>query len=142
MLIELFLIGLVVGFIYYEWSGISPGGVIAPAYFALFINQPLKIVNTLLLAVIIYFILRYLSARLILYGRRRLLLALLLSFLLKMAVSLWLQPALQIQLDLQSIGYIIPGLIANEMLRQKVVPTILSLGIVTLFVTLLGLVLL
>jgi hypothetical protein len=33
--------------------------------------------------------------------------------------------------ELVSIGYIIPGLIANEMVRQKPVKTILSLGIVT-----------
>jgi hypothetical protein len=39
-----------------------------------------------------------------------------------------------LKLDLHSIGYIIPGLIANEMGRQKIVSTLLGLGIVTLIV--------
>jgi len=34
-------------------------------------------------------------------------------------------------IDLKSIGYIIPGLIANEIARQKLVLTLSGLGIVT-----------
>ena len=47
MTIELFIIGLIVGFLFFEITGISPGGVIAPAYIALFINQPSKIAMTI-----------------------------------------------------------------------------------------------
>ncbi|MEA1898105.1 MAG: poly-gamma-glutamate biosynthesis protein PgsC [Bacteroidota bacterium] len=132
MIVELFLIGLIVGFIFYEFVGVSPGGVVAPAYFALFIFQPDKILVTLVLSLVIFFIIRFLSSHLIIYGRRKLLLALVLGFLLKLAIDLIIQPMPLIRLDLQSIGYIIPGLIANEMSRQKVVPTLLSIGIVTL----------
>jgi hypothetical protein len=35
---------------------------------------------------------------------------------------------------LQSIGYIIPGIIANEIGRQKMAPTLLGLGIVTVII--------
>lgn len=132
MIIEIFLIGLIAGFIYYEFVGISPGGVIAPAYLALFILQPGKILVTLVLAIIIYYIIKLLSARLILYGRRKLLLALVLGFLLKLVIDLVIQPMPVIRFDLQSIGYIIPGLIAHEMSRQRVVPTLISIGIVAL----------
>ena len=34
-------------------------------------------------------------------------------------------------MDLQTIGYLIPGLIANEMVRQKPLPTLAALVIVT-----------
>ncbi len=132
MITEIFLIGLVLGFLFYEMVGISPGGVVAPAYLALFIFQPEKIAMTILLSLIILFILRTLSKHLIIYGRRKLLLALILSFTLKLLIDIYLQPLSAIKFDLQSIGYIIPGLIANEMTRQKVVPTLLSLGIVSL----------
>lgn len=132
MITEIFLIGLVLGFLFYELVGISPGGVIAPAYFALFIYQPEKIAMTVLLSLVIFIIIKGLSQHLIIYGRRKLLLALLLSFALKLLIDLYLQPLNAIKLDLQSIGYIIPGLIANEMTRQKIIPTLLSLGIVTL----------
>ena len=132
MITEIFLIGLVVGFLFYEFVGISPGGVVAPAYFALFVFQPNKIVMAIILSLIVFLLIEFLSKHLIIYGRRKLLLALLLSFLLKLCIDIYLQPLSAIKLDLQSIGYIIPGLIANEMTRQKIVPTLLSLGIVTI----------
>ncbi len=134
MIVELFVIGLIIGFLFYELTGLSPGGVIAPAYLALFINQPGKIGMTLLLALLIYLLIRLMSARLILYGRRKFLLAVLLGFFLKLFIENLVQPLPPVRLDLQSIGYIIPGLIAHEMGRQKPVPTLLSLGIVALLI--------
>jgi gamma-polyglutamate biosynthesis protein CapC len=134
MVIEALFIGLVLGFIYYELVGVSPGGVIAPGYIALFIKQPNKILMTLIIALIVLSLIQVLSKYLILYGRRKLLIALLLGFCCKLVVELWIQPMSVVTLDLQSIGYIIPGLIANEMSRQKVLPTLLSLGIVSILV--------
>ena len=134
MMLQLFIIGIIVGFIFYELTGISPGGVIAPAYCAMFIYDPWKIGMTLLLAMAVFIIIKYLSGRLILYGRRRFLLAVLIGFLLKLLIETQIQPMDMIKVDLQSIGYIIPGLIANEMGRQKVTSTLLGLGIVTLLV--------
>ena len=134
MIIESFFIGLIIGFLFYEIVGISPGGVIAPAYFALFIHQPGKIAVTVLIAVLVWLIILFLSRWLIIYGRRKLLIALILGFLLKLFFEFKLQPLTGFQIDLQSIGYIIPGLIANEMVRQKVLPTLAALGIVTVLI--------
>jgi poly-gamma-glutamate biosynthesis protein PgsC/CapC len=134
MVIETLFIGLIVGFIFYELTGISPGGVIAPGYFALYIHQPAKIVVTVIIALAVWGLLDYCSRNFIVYGRRKLLLALLLSFSLKIIVEQWIQPLPQVSFDIQSIGYIIPGLIANEMSRQRFIPTISALGIVTVVV--------
>jgi gamma-polyglutamate biosynthesis protein CapC len=134
MTVQLFIIGMIVGFLFYELSGISPGGVIAPAYLALSIRQPDRIIMTIVLSLLIYFIIRYLASNLILYGRRKFLLAVVLSLFLKLLIDTQIQPAALTTIDLQSVGYIIPGLIANEMGRQKITSTILSLGIVTLLV--------
>ena len=131
MIIESFFVGLIIGFLFYEIVGISPGGVIAPAYFALFIHQPGKIVVTVFIAVIVWLIILFLSRWLIIYGRRKLLIALILGFLIKLLIEYKLQPLAGFQIDLQSIGYIIPGLIANEMIRQRILPTLVALGIVT-----------
>lgn len=131
MVIESLFIGLIVGFLFYELVGYSPGGVVAPGYLALFVGEPLRILTTVVLAVIVWSLLELLSARLIVYGRRRFLLALLLGFCGKFALDYWVQPAVGLTLDLQSIGYIIPGLIAHEMVRQRPFPTLASLGIVT-----------
>ena len=134
MIIQLFIIGLVVGFIFYELTGISPGGVIAPAYCALFIYEPGRIIMTIVIALAVFLIIHFLSGSLILYGRRKFLLAVLLSFFLKLFIDTVIQPVDVIKIDLQSIGYIIPGLIANEISRQKVLPTLFGLGIVTLII--------
>jgi poly-gamma-glutamate biosynthesis protein PgsC/CapC len=134
MIIQLFIIGLIVGFIFYELTGISPGGVIAPAYLALFIYEPDKIIMTIVLSLLIFLIIRFLSSHLILYGRRKFLLAVVLSFFLKLLIETQIQTLDIVKPDLQSIGFIIPGLIANEMGRQKIVPTLLGLGIVTLII--------
>ena len=134
MILQLFIIGLVVGFLFYELTGISPGGVIAPAYFALFIYDPERIIVTIVLALAVCLIIKFLSSYLILYGRRKFLMAVLLSFFLKLFIETQIQPMEVMKLDLQSIGYIIPGLIANEMGRQKIVSTLLSLGVVTLII--------
>lgn len=134
MILELFIIGLVVGFLFYEFVGISPGGVVAPAYLALFMYQPDRIFVTILLSLVVFIIIRYLSSHLILYGRRKFLMAILLSFFLKLLIESQIQAIPTLNFSIESIGYIIPGLIANEMGRQRVVPTLLSVGIVTLLV--------
>ncbi len=134
MIIETLFIGLVVGFLFYELSGVSPGGVVAPGYIALFIHEPGRILMTVLIALAVWGLLELSSRHLIVYGRRKLLLALLLSFSLKLLVELWIQPLQQLPFDIQSIGYVIPGLIANEVSRQRLVPTISALGIVTAIV--------
>lgn len=134
MIIESFFIGLIIGFLFYEFVGISPGGVIAPAYFALFIHQPGKIAVTVLIAVVVWLLILYLSGWLIIYGRRKLLIALVLGFIIKLLFEFKLQPLTGFQIDLQSIGYIIPGLIASEMVRQKALPTLSALGIVTILI--------
>ena len=142
MIIKLFIIGLVVGFIYYEITGISPGGIIAPAYLAMFIHNPLRIAVTLSIAILVFICLKYLSSVTILYGRRRFLLAVILGFFFKLLIDYLIQPNIAIGFDLQSIGFIISGLIANEMYRQKIIPTILSTGIVTLIVVLISMIVL
>jgi poly-gamma-glutamate biosynthesis protein PgsC/CapC len=138
---ELFLVGLVVGFLYYEVTGYSPGGVVPPAYFALFMHQPGRVAVTVGLALVVFLAVRFLQSRTFLYGRRRLLTTLLLGFAAKWLLERWLAPALSAPFEVQAIGFVIPGLLANDMVRQKVLPTVLSVGIVTVLTALIGLLL-
>jgi poly-gamma-glutamate biosynthesis protein PgsC/CapC len=129
-------IGVMVSFVFYEMVGFSPGGIVVPGYVALFLDQPIRIVITLLVALLTYCAVKILSNYIILYGRRRFLTMVLVSFLLK-----WLIEEMIIKMpisgvELRSIGYIIPGLIANEMRRQGIFPTIYSLAIVSILVRL------
>ncbi len=136
MIVEYYFIGLIVGFLFYELTGISAGGVIAPAYFSLFIFFPERIITTLGIAFLVWGILIFLSNHLIIYGRRRLLLAMVLGFALKISIESLFGSIGDLNLEIHSIGYIIPGLIANEMMRQKVLPTISAITIVTALISL------
>jgi poly-gamma-glutamate biosynthesis protein PgsC/CapC len=121
MVPELFLIGLVAGFIYYEFVGISPGGVIPPAYFALFLHEPERIMVTVALSLVVYGVVRLLQRYTFLYGRRRLLFALLAGFVVKWLAEGLLAPNVSTPFEIHAVGYLIPGLIANDMVRQRVV---------------------
>lgn len=141
MVPELFILGLVAGFLYYEWTGVSPGGVIPPAYFALFLHQPDRMAVTIALALVVCAAVRLLQRHTFLYGRRRLLATLLLGFAAKWLAEMVVSPAVSAPFEIHAIGYVVPGLIANDMVRQRIMPTILSLGTVTIVVALAGMLL-
>ena len=129
-------IGVMVSFAFYEVVGFSPGGIVVPGYIALFLDQPIRILVTLLVALLTYFSVKILSNYIILYGRRRFLTMVLVSFLLKWLIEEMIIKMPLSSIELRSIGYIIPGLIANEMRRQGIFPTIYSLAIVSILVRL------
>ena len=129
-------IGIVVSFAFYEIVGLSPGGIVVPGYIALFLDQPIRILVTLLAALLTYFIVSKLSNYIILYGRRRFLAMILIGFLLKWLIEEIIITIPISGIELRSIGYIIPGLTANEMRRQGILPTLYSLATVSIIVRL------
>jgi poly-gamma-glutamate biosynthesis protein PgsC/CapC len=128
MIAEAIGIGLVISLIFSEILGLAAGGMVVPGYIALYLDQPLRIMGTLLAASAAFLLVRFLSHFMIIYGRRRLVLVILLGFLFGY-VSRQI-PLIEMKdeaLALQAIGYIIPGLIANWMERQGVVETITTM---------------
>ena len=109
-----------------ELVGLSPGGIIVPAYFALYVDSPLRLLGTLALSFLCLGIVNLLSRHMILYGRRKYTVYLLTGILLKALAALLGHGTIV------SVGTLIPGILAHEMERQKPLPTLLSLGIVTL----------
>jgi hypothetical protein len=68
--------------------------------------------------------LKILSRYVLIYGRRRIVVTVLLGFTFgALSRLLALRPA-GVALDLSTIGYVLPGLIANWMERQGVLPTL------------------
>ena len=136
MIFQAIGIGIAIGFLFYELVGLSPGGIVVPGYLALFMDQPWRIVLTISIAVLTYCIVLFISNYLILYGKRRFLSMILISFVVKWVVENFLFQLPMVSIEIQSIGYIIPGLLANEMRRQGVCPTLLATAIVTILVRL------
>jgi poly-gamma-glutamate biosynthesis protein PgsC/CapC len=136
MIFQAIGIGIIIGFLFYEVVGLSPGGIVVPGYLSLFIDQPGRIVLTIGIALLTYYTVLFLSNHLILYGKRRFLSMVLISFIVKWLVEGFLFQLPIVNVEIQSIGYIIPGLLANEMRRQGVCPTLLATAIVTILVRL------
>jgi len=51
MIFETLFIGLILAFFYVELMDIYPGGIIVPAYIALYLDQPLRVLATIFIAV-------------------------------------------------------------------------------------------
>lgn len=128
---DLLLLGILVGLIFTELTDLSPGGIIVPAYFAMYAYDLSRLSGTILLAFLCVFFVRFFSKYMILYGRRRYSVYLLVGIALKYLVSFLGAGAAF------SIGSLIPGILGRELERQRAIPTLLSLGIVTLIIRLL-----
>ena len=129
---ELIFAGIIVSLLFTELTGISPGGIVVPAYFVLYWDDPIRMALTLFIAGLCMLIVRLLSRYMILYGRRRFAMYLIVGMVLKyLFASLYRASPIAIPNLSLSIGYIIPGLIASDAERQGIVPTLLGLGIVT-----------
>ena len=136
LLTEAIAIGLVLGFLAYERIGLSPGGFVVPGYLALYLDRPLMVASTLILAWATHLIVEGISRFAIVYGRRRFMLCLLTAFAGQWLIELaaWRTGIVPVEMD--AIGYIIPGLIANEISRQRFVPTVCMLVVLAVAVRL------
>jgi poly-gamma-glutamate biosynthesis protein PgsC/CapC len=135
MLYRTIAMSVVLGFIFSEFLGIATGGLVSAGYLAFFMGSPLRAVATLAVAVLIYLVTRLLEKRVIIYGRRRFMTVILLSIILTWVVEQIARTGIT-GLDIRMVGFIIPGLIANDMLRQGVVKTLAATCIVAIAIRL------
>ena len=120
-------IGMVLSLLATETLGVTAGGIIVPGYIAMHMNleNSSMIVATFGISIITFLIIKILSHFILIYGKRRLVLALLLGFLLGYLTRLDNKLLSDLtNMDFMVIGNIIPGLIANWMDRQGVLRTI------------------
>ncbi len=118
-------LSIILGFICTEFLGILTGGMISAGYLALFFEQPFRILSTVILAIIVYLIVKLFSNFLILFGRRRFMLTIIIGLIMSVVVEKAFILMTDINQDMRIVGYIIPGLIANDMLKQGVLKTLL-----------------
>ena len=118
-------IGMVLSLFLTETLGVTAGGIIVPGYIALNLESPERLVITFGISIITFLLIKLLSQYIMVYGKRRLVLALLIGFLLGyLSRSENIITAGLGTTDFMVIGNIIPGLIANWMDRQGVLRTI------------------
>ncbi len=128
-------LGLVVSMLSAEWLGLVAGGLVVPGYIALFWNKPMQIVGTVISALIALFFLKLISKKTFVYGRRRLVLTILLGFIFGSLLRLIAEKTIPAGwLSFDPIGYVIPGLLAYWMEKQGFWETISGMVIASVIV--------
>ena len=117
-------LGIAVSLLVSEVVGVTAAGLVVPGYLALHLDQPGRLAATFAVALATWALVRFGLERLfVLYGRRRLAVAVLAGFLLNVLAERLLLALPAQPVDARVIGYIVPGLIASEAASQGVVPT-------------------
>lgn len=130
-------ISIILGFLFSEFLGIATGGLVSAGYMAFFMGTPARIISTLVLSLIIYCLTLLLQKYIIIYGKRRFMVVVLLSLIGTWLVEQYLSKYLGfIGQDVRMVGFIIPGLIANDMFKQGVVKTLAAVTILSVIIRL------
>ncbi|QDT03656.1 Capsule biosynthesis protein CapC [Rubripirellula lacrimiformis] len=145
-------LGLIVSLLFTEAFGLSVGGMIVPGYLALHFAQPMTVVLTIAAAVATWGIVRAVSRHAIVFGRRRVVLTMLIGF----AVGEGMRMALAWSISgsgpeattsgsmagVTVVGFVIPGLVALWIDRTSILQTLSPLfaasGLVHLTLIVLG----
>jgi len=117
-------LGLLVSLFFSEKLGLTASGLVVPGYVAIYFNQPAMVLLTLVVGIVTMLIVRGLGRVILLYGRRTLVLCVIIGYLLGQAF--WAMRSSFGFLDIPAspvIGYIIGGLIGYWMVRQGIVET-------------------
>lgn len=123
---QIIVLGVVMSILFSELTGLSPAGVIVPAYITLCLRTPQRVIYTLMVALLAWGISKLLSNYIILYGRRRFAVMIILSFCIDAIIG-----GIMAEAPIPSlIGILVPGIIASEFQRQGVIRSLFSLGIV------------
>ena len=134
-------LGVLVSLFFLETYGVAAGGIVVAGYVAMFLHQPYTILATLAISFLVFVIVRLLGKVMFIYGRRRMVISVLLGFILGWVADYYgIFTALHSDYNVQVIGYIIPGLIANSMEKQGVVKTLSVMTVAAVLVRLILLV--
>jgi gamma-polyglutamate biosynthesis protein CapC len=121
-------LGVLTSLLFHEIFGAAAGGIVVPGYIALHLHEPLRLLGTLLVAYVTYLAIRLISRFMFVYGRRRMVIAILLGFIFGyLSRQIISYEMLSADIRLEAIGFIIPGLVANWFERQGVVKTVATM---------------
>jgi poly-gamma-glutamate biosynthesis protein PgsC/CapC len=135
---ELVFVALLATLLFAGVTGIYPGGLIVPSYLVLFVDQPSRLLGTLVAAGLTLLCYKLASRFLIIFGKRMFVFMVLVGAVWTFC---WLQvfPLLYpAALEFRVIGWVVPGLIANNFQKQGVVSTTGGLVTVTVAVFFIG----
>ncbi|WP_406502979.1 poly-gamma-glutamate biosynthesis protein PgsC/CapC [Streptomyces sp. NBC_00212] len=126
-------IGLLFSLVCYLTTNLSPGGMITPGWLALTLVEDLQRAAMVVgVTVLTYAGTLLMQKFVILYGKRLFASVVLLGVTLQATVMIVLALEFPLMYANQTLGFIVPGLIAYQLVRQPKGPTLLATGSVTL----------
>ncbi len=131
-------LGLVLSLLSYEVFGLAAGGIVVPGYIALHLTHPDRMLGVLLVSLVTYLIVKVAGNYTFLYGRRQMVVCLLLGALLaNLSRHLLTINLTAATIELTAVGWVIPGLIAHWFGKQGIFKTLCVLIITSVMVRLL-----
>ena len=130
-------LGLIFSLLSYEVFGLAAGGIVVPGYISLQLSQPDRLAGIILVSLATFLIIKILSHYTFLYGRRQMVICLLVGCLLANFSRQFLFLDLTTNtIQLQAVGWVVPGLIAHWFGKQGIFKTLTALFITSVLVRL------
>lgn len=128
-------LGLIFSLLSYEVFGLAAGGIVVPGYIALLLSEPDQLIGIVGISLLTFLFIKLLNTQMFLYGRRQMVLSILVGCLLaKFSRHFLLIPVAATTLELQVVGWVIPGLIAHWFGKQGVFKTLCVLFVTAVLV--------
>jgi gamma-polyglutamate biosynthesis protein CapC len=128
-------LGLALSLLSYEFFGLAAGGIVVPGYIALQLSDPWRMLATFFISIATYLIIKLISSYTFLYGRRQMVICLLIGCLLANLSRHFFYFDFSVgTLELKALGWVIPGLIAHWYLKQGIIRTVSILIITSVIV--------
>ncbi|WP_030261199.1 poly-gamma-glutamate biosynthesis protein PgsC/CapC [Streptomyces violens] len=126
-------LGLLFSLVCYLATNLSPGGMITPGWLALTLVEDLQRAAMVVEVTALTYVSAVILQRfVILYGKRLFAAVVLTGVVLQSTVMIVLSMEFPLLYANQTLGFIVPGLIAYQLVRQPKGPTLLATGSVTL----------
>ncbi len=121
------LVGVIISLLFSEKFGISAGGIVAPAYIAMYFDSIETIIILYLISLITFLFIKFVLPKyIILYGRRQFVACIIIAIVLKVICE-YLFPVLPFEVyEFRGISIIVPALLANLYCKQGIKITVIS----------------
>lgn len=125
-------LGLVFSLVCYLATNLSPGGMITPGWLAITLVEDAPRVAVIVTVVALTWVgTAWLQRVVILFGKRLFATVVLVAVLLQLTLTLVVGTGYSTAATHQTLGFIVPGLIAYQLVRQPGLPTVIATASVT-----------
>jgi poly-gamma-glutamate biosynthesis protein PgsC/CapC len=131
MFVEAIGMSLLASLLSFELIGLSPGGLVVPGYLALAASRPQGLAAIAAASLITLVLVRAISEYVVLFSRRRFVCMVLVGLLCMRGLEFLGAGVPGVMPEAIGLGYIVPGLLANDMEKQGILPTLLAAMLAT-----------